>query len=350
MSWLLEKGERIDGTAKSCNLKSRSVAQPVPRQKQKCDSSVKLQPAETKLTLMLQEFESSLKQSIDLIQKCLQEHIFDNISASMPSAIEDAPDTAYSWGAPRGEGGLYWSTYKATVRRQGVYSGASGPRDFNQELFDPISRNLATGWERAFQYRLPTLLKSFADEMTVKLQQFHQAAKARAEQHHTNVAGLVTLSSQILAHERTVQALPAAINQKVTELQREANREFTPVICQVMADAYEICANEHGTGSYARMKDAMINHVEIVRGTMFHDATEAVRARLSEMCRSVMEVSTSFFPLLIFWVRRRAKATSGSETVSAFVYVYFYQTAITGYRIPNITILFCLWQSLTSNC
>ncbi|KAI0470344.1 hypothetical protein F4859DRAFT_522828 [Xylaria cf. heliscus] len=190
-------------------------------------------------------------------------------------------------GAPRGEGGLFWATYKATVRRQGVYSGASGPRDFNQDLFDPISRNLASGWERAFQRRLPTSFKAFANEVILKLQEFHQAAKARAEQHHTNVTGLVTLSSQILAHERTVQALPAAIGEKVTQLQREASRQFTPVIRDVMTEAYEICANESGQGSYARMKSAMIDHVEIVRGSMFHDATDVVKKELETMCRSV---------------------------------------------------------------
>ncbi|KAI1749431.1 hypothetical protein F4782DRAFT_513171 [Xylaria castorea] len=236
-----------------------------------------------------EEFESSLKRSINLIRQSLQEHIFDTISASMPSAIEGAPDTAYSWGAPRGEGGLFWSTYKATVRRQGIYAGASGPRDFNQELFDPIYRNLATGWERAFNHRLPALLKSLANEMSAKLQEFHQAAKDRAEQKHANISGLVTLSSQILAHTRTIQALPAAIRDKVTELQREANREFTPVICGAMTDAYEICTNEHGQGSYARMKDAMISHVEFARGSMFHDATGVVKVQLEAMCQSIMK-------------------------------------------------------------
>jgi hypothetical protein len=185
---------------------------------------------------------------------------------------------------------LLWATYKATVRRNGVYSGASGPRDFNQELFDPISRNLATGWERAFQRRLPAILESFAKEATIKLQQFHQAAKARAEQRHTNVAGLITLSSQILAHMRTVQALPATLRARITDLQREANRQFTPVICEAMATAYEICTNERGQGSFARMKAAMVNHVDVARYSMFQDATEVVKGQLVAMCRAVKEV------------------------------------------------------------
>ncbi|KAI0876004.1 hypothetical protein GGS24DRAFT_453177 [Hypoxylon argillaceum] len=255
------------------------------------DSEKRLEEQHLKKLLnhLEEELESSLKQSINLIRNCLEEHIFENINASTPSAIESAPTTAYSWGAPRSEGGLFWATYKATVRRQGVYSGASGPRDFNQDLFDPISRNLATGWERAFQRRLPAILNSFAKETAVKLQQFHQAAKARAEQRHTNITGLVTLSNQILAHMRTVQGLPITISSKVTELQREANRQFTPVICEAMMEAYTICTNEHGQGSYARMKEAMINHVDYTRHSMFREATEVVRGQLDAMCRSVKE-------------------------------------------------------------
>ncbi|KAI0402774.1 hypothetical protein F4802DRAFT_574370 [Xylaria palmicola] len=237
-----------------------------------------------------EELDSSLEQSISLINETLETQVFENIEASMPSAVEAAPNTAYSWGAPRSEGGLFWATYKATVRRQGVYSGASGPRDFNQELFDPISRNLATGWERAFQRRLPAILTNFAKEATVKLKEFHEAAKARAEQRRTSAASLLTLSTQILAQMRTIQALPGTVSAKVTEAQREANREFTPVICEAMTRAYTICTNEYGAGSYARMKEAMLDHVDDARNSMFRDATDVVRGQLDVMCRSVMHV------------------------------------------------------------
>ncbi|KAJ3577378.1 hypothetical protein NPX13_g3190 [Xylaria arbuscula] len=236
-----------------------------------------------------EDLRSSLKQSIVTIRAALQEQIFENISASMPSAIDEAPETAYSWGAPRAEGGLFWATYKATVRRQGVYHGASGFRDFNQELFEPISRRLATGWERAFQRCIPRILNDFATQVGNELKRFHETAKARAEERHTNTIGIVTLSSQILAHIRTIAALPGVVYEKVTEIQREASRCFTPVICDEMDDAYTICTNERGQGSYARMKAAMGEHVDTVRHTMFENAAMAVNDILEEMCRGVME-------------------------------------------------------------
>ncbi|KAJ8108981.1 hypothetical protein ONZ43_g6263 [Nemania bipapillata] len=235
-----------------------------------------------------EELESLLKESMNLVRSCLREHIFERIMTSMPEAIAAAPKTAYSWGAPRAEGGLFWATYKATVRRLGVYSGASGPRDFNQDLFDPISRDLANGWERAFQRRLPAILDSFAKKTAVKLQQFHQTAKARAEQRHTNITGLVTLSNQILAHIRTVQELPVTLRADITEIQREASRQFTPIICEAMTEAYDFCTNEHGQGSYARMKEGMIHHVDHTRHSMFHHATEVVKGQLEGMCRVLM--------------------------------------------------------------
>ncbi|KAI2638238.1 hypothetical protein GGS21DRAFT_510278 [Xylaria nigripes] len=233
------------------------------------------------------ELESALQRSINLIWKSIEAHVFENIHASVPTAVEAAPQTANSWGAPRSEGGLAWSTYKATVRRMGVYGGASGHRDFNQDLFDPIFRSLANSWEQAFQYQLPAVLGGFAKETAEKLEQFHLAAKARAQSRQTNIAGLFILSDQILAHIRTVQALPETIRHRITELQREASRQFTPVIREQMMDAYTICTNEKGPGSFVRMKSAMSGHIEIVRHDMFHEASAAVRAELEVMCQTV---------------------------------------------------------------
>ncbi|KAI1170844.1 hypothetical protein F4777DRAFT_91817 [Nemania sp. FL0916] len=242
-----------------------------------------------------EELFSSIKKITANMEQSLEEQIFETIDAFTPAAIAAAPDTAYSWGAPRREGGMYWATYKATVRRQGVYCGASGPRDFNQDLFDPISRNLASGWERAFQRRVPAAIHEFVQETAVKLHQFHQAAKIRAEQRHTNyagLAGLATLSRQIQGHVRTVEALPTTINAIITESQRETSRQFTPVICHAMTTAYTICTEERGPGSYARMKDAMLGHVDFVRHSMFQDARNVVKMQLDAMCRTVESVSS----------------------------------------------------------
>ncbi|KAI0854147.1 Dynamin family-domain-containing protein [Daldinia vernicosa] len=234
-------------------------------------------------------FDTSIRDAVKLLKESLQEHVYSVFAASIPGAISAAPNTASGWSAPKQLGGMVWATYKATVRRNGVYSGASGPRDFNQELFDPISRSLATGWERAFQRRLPAILDEFAAKAKKQLKAFHEAAQTRARQRHTNISGIVTLSSQILAHMRTIEQLPITLRVVITDLQREASRKFTPAICNAMEYAYRVCTEERGPGSYNRMKAAMANHVETSRYTMFNEATDTVKAELEAMCRTVQK-------------------------------------------------------------
>jgi len=226
-----------------------------------------------------------------LLQKSLTENIYMVFGASVPYAIQAAPDTVHSWGQPRSQGGLSWATYKATVRRDGVFSGAAGLRNFNEELFDPISRNLANGWERAFQQQLPVILESFGRDTAVQLRRFHEAARGRAEERGINVSGLSTLSSQVIVHARSVEALMVNIGAKITEIQREANRGFTPAIVAAMRSAYQACTNESGQGSYARMKVIMGTHVEYARHSMFHTASSTVRGALDDMCDSIKQVS-----------------------------------------------------------
>ncbi|KAI5922509.1 Dynamin family-domain-containing protein [Camillea tinctor] len=232
-------------------------------------------------------FESSVKSAVALLEQTLSEHIYKTFDAYIPSAVNTAVNTADGWGAHRDMGGLRWATYKATVRRNGVYCGAAGPRDFNQELFDPISRSLANEWERAFQRRLPVVLSQFSNEAKARLLRFKEAAETRARQRLTNPAGLLTLSNQILIHMRTLEGLPAALFAAATNIQREASRQFTPVICEAMMAVYGFCANEVGPGQFARMKTAMIQHVDHARHSMFHDATNAVKLQLQAMCRAL---------------------------------------------------------------
>lgn len=52
----------------------------------------------------------------------------------MKNASEAAVPAAQGWGAHRNDGGLLWSTYKATCRRNGVHAGVAGARDFNAQL------------------------------------------------------------------------------------------------------------------------------------------------------------------------------------------------------------------------
>lgn len=188
----------------------------------------------------------AIKDSASYIRADLTDHIYKRFNQSVPRAIEHAVDTASGWGAHKSMGGMFWTTYKATCRRGGAYKGAAGPHDFNAELLEPISRHLVTGWERVFRNRVPVILEEFAKESCKLLNVFHQEVVDRAKERDANGTGLGMLAKQIAAHCRTLNGVPKNIGATITELQRDASREFTPVIGAAMNDAYEACVLERG--------------------------------------------------------------------------------------------------------
>ncbi|KAK7966654.1 uncharacterized protein PG986_000931 [Apiospora aurea] len=242
-------------------------------------------------------FDASVRGSVEEMEECLRDQIFKSFDTSIPLAIEKAVTTASGWGAHKNMGGLLWATYKATVRRDGVYAGAAGPRDFNGELFEPISRSLASGWERAFQRRLPSILRELTKNLSKKLDDFHQSMMQRAQQ--SQVSALLNIGHQVAAVNQVLKGWPANLQSRITELQREASRAFTPVICRAMHEAYRVCTEESGPGSFARMKTAMESHVSTSRHSMFHQATEEVKGMLQALCETVQrEIAQYTEPVL----------------------------------------------------
>jgi len=71
-----------------------------------------------------------------------------------------------------------------------------------------------------------------------------------------------------------------------------------------------------GTGSYKRMKDAMASHVDQERHTMFRYATEAVKQRLTQMCRAVEEQMSNKADEVFLQMRRDYMTTIGGAHLS----------------------------------
>jgi uncharacterized protein YeeX (DUF496 family) len=184
-----------------------------------------------------------------------------------------------------------WATYKAVVRRDGQYeSSSAGLRDFNADLVNPIIKKLATGWERAFQNRLPKAFEAFIKDSGKLLHNFHQAVEERARNNGVGLASLSALKTQIYTYEQLFADLNQILITKMTELQHEANRDFTPTVANIMHSVYDMCTNECGKGSFMRMKAHMAQQVEQNRHSMFHDATKTVKHHLDGMCKALEDV------------------------------------------------------------
>lgn len=122
------------------------------------------------------------------------------------------------------------------------------------------------------------------------LHKFHEAVEERARQNGVGLAILSTLKGQIYTYEMLFGELNQVLIEKMTEMQREANRDFTPTIASIMHSVYEMCTVEHGPGSFKRMKAAMSEQVERNRHYMFNEATMTVKRHLDQMCRKLEEL------------------------------------------------------------
>ncbi|KAK3723591.1 hypothetical protein LTR37_001843 [Vermiconidia calcicola] len=240
-----------------------------------------------KLKDLEKALDKAVKDTLGDVIDSLDDQLFDKFVPAADAAVAAATPTSDSWGAPKAAGGLHWGTYRATVRRSGVFTGASGARDFNAALTEPIYKHLATVWEKMFQRRIPHILQSFTKAGTDLLKKFHAVVEARCREKGHGVSRIGLLGNQLTAYQAIFNDLSQAMVGQINESQREINREFTPVITAMMEQAYQQCSDERGTGSFKRMKGHMHQHVDTTKTNMFSAACDQVRKSLSEICEAI---------------------------------------------------------------
>lgn len=218
-----------------------------------CTAVSKDQKLDEKVLLAcFKDLDSALRQAIKDCHSAMQqdlEKLYKKFDRLIPMASGNAVEITTGWGKSRSDGGLFWGTYKATCRRDGKFSGSSGLKDFNAELFEPINKQLAGVWERTFQQRIPSALGGFIKACKVDLDMFHDDVATNVPGAAANPTGLNMLSQQKRTHQNMLDAAPNFIRASITESQRQANRGFTPVVQQAMQPAYDACARERG-GSF----------------------------------------------------------------------------------------------------
>lgn len=235
------------------------------------------------LTESHQGFNKIVDDCITALATGLTDNIFEKYERAVSNAAEASVPTCEKWGKKKNEGGLHWGTYRATVRRNGVFSGSSGPRDFNGELAEPMIKQVASGWERTFQRILPAQIDVFKARTLQLLVGFHDTVMKRAHDNGVSIASIAMLRGQLQNYEPFLAAQAHTIKEMITVAQREVNREFTPVIAAAMEQAYVVCGSIVGPGTYMRMKEHMAQHVSTNRTKMFQDACNAVRDQLQQM-------------------------------------------------------------------
>jgi hypothetical protein len=246
-------------------------------------------------------FDSAVTGGVNSVKETLEDTLYEHFPGAIEAAKDTAGPTAMHWGAHRNDGGLYWATYKAVCRRDGgPFSGAGGTHDFNGQLAEPIERMMANRWETCFQRRMPKVLQAFNTKLAKMIKQFHDVVERRARDRGTGIVGLPLLYQQIETTTQRFTELAGRLGSVITEKQREANRELIPIITvssntrrrwkaianvhkSAMLEGYQRCVNEHGPGSFKRIKAIMVDHVDRQAKMMFEHAVECVKEHLRQM-------------------------------------------------------------------
>eukprot|EP00040_Diaphanoeca_grandis_P035195 m.220660 g.220660 ORF g.220660 m.220660 type:complete len:926 (+) comp33324_c1_seq1:67-2844(+) len=249
--------------------------------------------------LMLDEFTSSLIPSLK--------------QGALTSAA-DAHETAQGWGSSYNSGvGLHWATYKATVRRQGVFR-----RNMNEELTQPIMECVSTRWERVFVSKLQAHLVDTSAKCRESVRVFGKTmqrllSECGLQDDAFNWGHLQTFATSMLSKATD------DIKAKVEHEQKDLSRSITPSVQTEMGPAYSQAFGEAGTGSHRRrcalMEAFVLNHKEVLFVNSIEPIIVATVPLLKELVRFLemaeIQYRQEFSTLCgIFWETPSVESTT----------------------------------------
>ena len=188
----------------------------------------------------MRDLEKSIQPLADQFKSVIDQKVSLSLTSSMQSGARkgsaQAASIVDSWGSKsrrnRSErrpdkNGLYYSTYNAVTRREGVYtSGSAGAVDLNQELIDPMEKEISTEWQSV----LDSTIKRLLNDAERKILQ------------------LSTSTITAFAQELQSSGLDTA---RITSMLNTANRSATTALKSSFRDmtggkwqaAYSVCGN-----------------------------------------------------------------------------------------------------------
>ena len=153
--------------------------------------------------------------------------------------------------------GLYWGTYNATVRREGVFTSPSaGAIDMNQELADPMEKEFSTDWQRTMDNALRTHLvecETRVQSICSSINQAITSAFAKEGMDKERLSNMSNTANRSCAN--AVKAAFAAMRRLATDTQRNLNRSLLPLVKDRMKQSYTAALGApRGAGVFNRMK------------------------------------------------------------------------------------------------
>ncbi|KAI1752357.1 hypothetical protein F4782DRAFT_530612 [Xylaria castorea] len=216
--------------------------------------------------------------------------LFRCFEAAAVHAAGSVPGIVHRWPThKRGDGGLLYMSYKATINRDGVFSGKNGPRNFNEDLATPFIQKIGNDWETTFTKKIPKTLDLHAKTCQVHQEHIQGLIKSRLQERVAFKDIIDMLQDQDIARSNGLNNKITSLISDIRTSQRDANRDFTPAIQKWLMPTYTKCSQDKGRGVFDRIKVEMYTEITSNRRAIFRGSYESVKAKLSEIPKNIQE-------------------------------------------------------------
>lgn len=247
----------------------------------------------------------------------MEENLYARLSSGIDSAAKQTVLVSTSWAKPLSDGGIHWSTYSAVCRRYGSFgSRARGLVDFNGELSNPLIEAIAVEWERTFTSLIPPVIQKYSQRFVTAIEKFHSQIQDRGSQGGKELLPLELdiLGKQLAMYEQQAMMIVDDTIQQIASMQRDINREFTPIIKAFMAPAYDLCVGERGVGAYFRMKSHIMDHITTYHQVMFQSCTTKIQQSLQKLVRTTASKLGKSTDTILLTIKRDYKLIENNLT------------------------------------
>ncbi|KAL8825163.1 MAG: hypothetical protein Q9170_007903 [Blastenia crenularia] len=231
------------------------------------------------------DLDSIIKSAIDGLWEDLSTSIINKYERAVSDARIRATVTPANWGGLRKDGGYAYPTYRAICLRSGVYSNAQGNHDWNQVLAEPLIKNILPGWEKAFFHQLPKRVRSFAWQVSDVLKTFHEEIDARFREVGCSTTSIGKLSQQLNVYNDKIEDAAGTVICSIDTSQKRINREFAPIIQEILRSGYKACSKERGPDCFMRMKILLQAEISKESPGMFQASVDHVKTELIAMIK-----------------------------------------------------------------
>jgi len=244
---------------------------------------------------LTKEFSQKMQQKVKTgLEPALEIGSKNGISAALP--------ICESWGSKSRRSahhrdpfhnGLYWATYQATVRREGVFrSGSAGSIDMNHELCDPMEKEFSVDWQRTLDSALRVHLGEAESKVQEICNSVNNTITLAFEKEGMDKNHLVNMSNTASRGcMNAVRAAFASMHVLAINTQRNLNRSLLPLVQQQMRKSYSAALMvERGKGVFDRMKDKMLSTTKLVVNDMFHESKITLLSGIQEMVNQLVDL------------------------------------------------------------